>query len=157
MEEYWQRLRHKMGHDQLIIPSAAGAMIKDDKILLAFHKGLQTWQIPGGVQDINESIEQTVIREYEEEFNMRVKIKELISIYSSPKWIQQLPNGDIIQTLLFFFLLEERNEQSQIIINQDEIEKINFFKLNELPDNMMECCRHKCGDLLSYNGKVLLR
>ena len=36
MTEYWQNLRKKVGHDPIIIPSTAGAIIRDNRILLGY-------------------------------------------------------------------------------------------------------------------------
>lgn len=56
--------------------SVAGVVIKDGKVLLARHtygdgKGL--YIVPGGYVNYNESPQEAVIREYQEETNIKVK------------------------------------------------------------------------------------
>jgi hypothetical protein len=54
--EYWQRIRQAVGKDAVIIPSAAGAIVQEGKILPVRHNLLKKWQIPGGLQEIGESV-----------------------------------------------------------------------------------------------------
>ena len=95
--DYWQRIRRAAGKEPLIIPGAAGAIIHEGKILLVRHNLLKKWQIPGGVQEIGESIRQTAQREIREELNLDLKAGSLISVLSDPKWTIELPDGSKIQ------------------------------------------------------------
>jgi len=121
--DYWQTLRNALGHQQLIIPAAAGAIIHDNKILLVKNKWSNKWFIPGGHQELNESIQDTVIREIKEELGLILKIDYLVSIYSSPKWILELSNGDILQQLLFFFKMKGDFSINNIVMQKSEIKE----------------------------------
>ena len=154
--EYWKKLRSKFGHDQLILPSAAGAIIKDNNILLVFNNTFQQWTIPGGIQDLNESITDTIKREIKEELSIDVEVKQLISVYSSPEWNTHFDSGDIIQNVLFFFELSHDSDISKIVIDKTENSEWKFFPLDKLPENMAPCCREKCNDLMIFNGSTIL-
>ena len=154
MTEYWQNLRKKVGHDPIIIPSTAGAIVRDNKILLVFHRQRQLWQIPGGLQELDEKITDTIIREMKEELNLDVKVKELVSVYSGKEWKIEFPNGDVINQLLFFFLLDTDDSFDNIIIQESEIEKHDFFDLDNPPENIFPCCREKMKDLVNYKNGV---
>jgi ADP-ribose pyrophosphatase YjhB (NUDIX family) len=78
----------------VLFTASLGAIIKEDKILLVFDKGRKHWQLPGGIQELDESVEQTAEREIFEELGIKGTIKELISVYSDPKWSFVYPNGD---------------------------------------------------------------
>jgi ADP-ribose pyrophosphatase YjhB (NUDIX family) len=99
--DYWQILRNSLGNQQLIMTVAAGAVLKDNKILLVRSSPSGKWYIPGGLQELNESIQDTIVRELKEELGLLFVADELISIYSSPKWILAFPNGDIMQQFYF--------------------------------------------------------
>lgn len=157
MTAYWQNMRNKVGHDPIIIPSTAGAIIKDNKILLVFHRQKQLWQIPGGLQEVNEKITDTIIREMKEELNLNVKVKELISVYSGKEWKIEFPNGDIVNQLLFFFLLDTDDSLDSIVIQKSEIEKYDFFDLDNSPRNIFPCCQEKIKDLIKYKNSVVFR
>lgn len=153
--EYWQILRKKMGSRQLILPSAAGAIVYEKKILLARTTEDGKWHIPGGMQNLNESITDTIERELLEEFNLKLKTDILVSIISSPNWIQTLLNGDMVQTLTFLFKMKGQINLSDIKLRKSEILEYNFFKLDKIPADTKECCKQKCKDLIEYNGKVI--
>jgi ADP-ribose pyrophosphatase YjhB (NUDIX family) len=153
--EYWQKLRQAMGQDTLILSGAAGAIIKDDKILLAKHGAFKKWHIPGGLQEIGESIQETVEREIKEELGLNLEAGNLISVLSDPKWTTEFPNGDKIQKLLFFFRME--GDLTPITLQNSEITDYDFFPLDAIPNDTMDCCKQKVLDLLEYKGQTLFR
>jgi ADP-ribose pyrophosphatase YjhB (NUDIX family) len=152
--EYWQILRNSLGSQQLIIPSAVGAILDDERILLAKRAHSDNWHIPGGVQDLNESITDTIERELREELGLRLQVDRLISVISDPRWIKSLSNGHILQTLMFFFLMKGYDSSIPITVDRDEISTYDFFKLDRLPEDTEECCKLKCNDLLHFDGTV---
>ncbi|NLP33716.1 MAG: hypothetical protein GX359_00765 [Clostridiales bacterium] len=70
------------------------------------------------MQELNESIQDTIIREIQEEFGLDLEIDKLIGIYSASKWIISLSNGDKIQQVIFFFLLKGKFNESDIILQK---------------------------------------
>lgn len=155
--DYWKILRDALGNQQLILNGAAGAIIKENKILLARTSPKSEWYIPGGMQELNESIQDTIIREIKEEFGLNLEIDKLIGIYSAPKWTMSLSNGDIIQQVIFFFLLKGDFNESEIILQESELSEYAFFKINEIPEYTMECCKEKIRDLEEFKGTVFLK
>lgn len=156
--EYWKFLRNKVGKEKIIIPGADGAIIKNDKILLVKNKALKQWFLPGGLQDLNESIEDTVTREVYEELNLSTEIEELLSVYSDPKWTKKYKNGDELQSLTFLFLLKcNKKSFNNIKIDENELSDYGWFELDKLPRNMNNYSLQMCKDIKSYIGKVLLR
>ena len=83
--DYWNRVRQLVGKETLIIPSAAGAIMKDGKMLLVHHNLLKKWQIPGGIQEVGESVQETVKREIQEELGLDLDVGSLIGVYSGPQ------------------------------------------------------------------------
>lgn len=153
--DYWHRIRQLAGTEPLIIPSTAGAIIGEGKILLVRHHSLKKWQIPGGVQEIGESVEQTVCREIREELGLDLKPRALIGIYSSPRWTIEYSDGRKVQQLIFFFLME--GQMTPIKIQESELTEYQFFAPDELPDDTMECCKQKVLDLTKYIGQTVFR
>ncbi|MFC1613244.1 NUDIX hydrolase [Patescibacteria group bacterium] len=54
--------------------TASALIIKDNKVLLVYHKKLNVWLYPGGHIEDNETPDQTVIREVKEETGLDVEI-----------------------------------------------------------------------------------
>jgi 8-oxo-dGTP pyrophosphatase MutT (NUDIX family) len=57
--------------------TAGLVVIKQKKLLLAFSKSKQAWYLPGGKTDAHETAAEALIREVEEELNVRLKKKDL--------------------------------------------------------------------------------
>jgi len=155
--DYWQRIRRLVGSEVLILPAVAGAITKGNRILLVRHRLLNKWQIPGGVLELDESVQTAVKRELKEELGIQLETGELISIYSEPKWTIEYANKDRVQRVLFFFKMEGGVSEDQIRIQKSEISEWRFFDLRSIPDDTVECCKQKAKDLLEYKGCTLLR
>ncbi len=153
--DYWQSVRQAVGKETVIIPSAAGAIIHEGKILLVRHNLLKKWQIPGGLQEIGESVQQTVQREIKEELGLDLLAGSLIGIYSHPKWTIQFPDESKLQQLIFFFLME--GEILPINIQTSEIAAYQFFSPDEIPDDTFDCCKQKISDWSQFQGHVVFR
>lgn len=101
-----------------------GAVFRDDAILLvrAPSLGRESWALPGGSAEINESPSQTVIREIWEETGYQTEVMKLVAVSSSGT----LPSG--IGANLFF--------QCRITGGQattsDETDEVAFFKEQEV-------------------------
>jgi ADP-ribose pyrophosphatase YjhB (NUDIX family) len=153
--DYWQSIRQAVGKEPVIIPSAAGAIIHEGKILLVRHGALKKWQIPGGLQEIGESIQQTVHREIKEELSLDLVAGPLIAVYSHPKWMIEFPDESKLQQLIFFFLME--GKISSINIQTSEIASYRFFAPDEIPEDTFDCCKQKISDWSQFQGQVIFR
>jgi NUDIX domain len=61
--DYFMKLRQMAGTEPIILSGAVGAVIKDGKILLVKRHNLGgPWGVPGGVQELGESIQQAAHR-----------------------------------------------------------------------------------------------
>ena len=65
-----------------IIDKIAFIYIKDGKILSTLSKGKDTYYIPGGKREANETDEETLVRECKEELTIDIK-KETIKYYGT--------------------------------------------------------------------------
>lgn len=155
--EYWRKLRAKLGRAQLILPGADGAVMHNGRILLVRNRNDGRWYLPGGLQDLDESIEETAEREIAEEIGLCLKVDCLVSVYSSPRWIRAYPNGDIIQALTFFFLMQGPVDPDSIRLQQEELSDCGFFAPDALPDGTCPYSAEMCRDLAVYKGRTLLR
>ncbi|WP_406506198.1 NUDIX hydrolase [Streptomyces sp. NBC_01602] len=64
--------------------SVAGAVVREDGRLLAIRRADNgTWELPGGVQELEESPEQGVSREVWEETGIHVEVDPLTGVYEN--------------------------------------------------------------------------
>lgn len=96
-------------------------IIKKNTVLLVKRKDYPLWDLPGGTKEINETIEDCVIREVYEETGLDVKILQHVGKYHRPKY-------DDIQHL---FLCEAIGGKE--IISGSETAALKWSKLNRLP------------------------
>ena len=72
---------------------------KNGKIILIQRKSgtfNKYWALPGGIVEINESIEETLEREMKEETSVTVDSREILGVFSDP---QRDPRGRVISTV----------------------------------------------------------
>lgn len=78
---------------------AVTAFVQDDhgRILMIRRTDNDLYAIPGGAQDIGETISLTVIREVKEETGIEVEVTGLIGIYSDPSHVIAFSDGEVRQ------------------------------------------------------------
>lgn len=154
--DYYAKISQLAGKEKIILSGAAGAVIKDGKILLVRRHNLsRTWGIPGGVQELGETIQETAHREVLEEVGLDLEVKDLIGVYSGPEWDLAVPDSIGIQQMTLFFQME--GQIDEVVIQESEVADWGFFAPDEMPENMMPCCRQKVLDWASYQGKPVFR
>ena len=95
MSDYLAKLRGKVGHDLLLLPSAAVAVSDDQmRLLLCLHADKQTWVAPGGLIEPGEHPSDAAVRETWEETGLIVKITGILGVYGGQDLIIDYPNGD---------------------------------------------------------------
>lgn len=70
------------------IPTVDAIIEKNNKIVLIKRKNKpfkNMFALPGGFVEYGETVEQAAIREAEEETGLKIKIKDILGVYSNPK------------------------------------------------------------------------
>ena len=93
----------------------AGILVKDDGILLVRHEkaGKSYWLIPGGGMDFGESAAEALIREYQEEVGLEVKVGRLVLVHDS------IPPTRHRQVLNLYFLVS--TERTDLKVTPDAV------------------------------------
>jgi 8-oxo-dGTP pyrophosphatase MutT (NUDIX family) len=87
-----------------IVP-AANAFVRDDDgaVLMIERSDNRLWAMPGGMQDIGETIAAAAERETLEETGYRVRVVGLIGVYSDPGNVIAYDDGEIKQQFALCF------------------------------------------------------
>lgn len=78
---------------------AVAVVVQDNKgrVLLIRRTDNGLWALPGGAQDLGESLRQAATREVEEETGLRVEIVSVAGIYSDPNHVIAYDDGEVRQ------------------------------------------------------------
>jgi ADP-ribose pyrophosphatase YjhB (NUDIX family) len=90
------RLRAFVGHELLVLPSAAVLPVDEEgRVLLGWHAGSSDgWGIIGGAVDPGESPAAAAVREAREEIGVEVRLGRLLDVVGGPDYEVTYPNGD---------------------------------------------------------------
>jgi len=115
---------------------AASVFVENDAapVLLVQRSDNGLWAIPGGAQDIGESITATAIRETLEETGIRIEIAGLVGIYSDPGHVIAYDDGEVRQEFSVCFrgrpidgTLTPSSESTHVEwVERDRVEQLNI-------------------------------
>ncbi|MEU6001878.1 NUDIX domain-containing protein [Streptomyces sp. NPDC047197] len=87
-----------------VVPSVTAVVRNAQGCILLIHKtdnGL--WALPGGGHDVGESIEQTVVREVDEETGIAVVVEDIVGVYTDPQHVIAYDDGEVRQQFSICF------------------------------------------------------
>lgn len=96
ISDYLRRLRDRVGHDLVLLPSVAVLIWDDDGRLLLMREALTgRWQTIGGMVDPDESPWDAARREALEESGLTVRLDRIRAALGGPGYRVHYPNGDL--------------------------------------------------------------
>ena len=130
---YIMNLREIVGHSPLIGVGATTLVFNNkNELLLNLRSDTNTWGIPGGSKELNETLEQCAIRELKEETNINVNDLKLITVLSGKEYYFKYPNEDELDCVIALYKVS--NYEGELNINDKESKELKFFSLDNLPE-----------------------
>lgn len=147
---YINDIRKYVGH-MPILTAGVGLLVFNDekKILMQLRTDYNEWGFPGGAMELGESFEDVAKRELKEETNLEADELKLIRVLSGKETYREYPNGDKLYDITAIYVVKKYH--NDIIINDDESVKLEWFDINNLPKNMTKYTQNylnKFGDIL---------
>ena len=107
------------------------AIFKDDKILLV-HENNGTWSLPGGWCDVLESVKSNTVKEVREETGLDAVAKKIIAVQDRNKHNKPIYAYGVCKIFVLCDVISGKFEKNI------ETTEINYFSLEDLPDNLAE-------------------
>ena len=100
-----------------------------EKVLLTKRADNGQWCLPGGGVDPGESVEETIIREVQEETGLTVRVLRLIGVYSDPDALVVYDEKTSVQIVALSFETEIVSGEPGL---SDETSDWGYFSLDEM-------------------------
>ena len=130
--------------NSLVVAVAVVVQNDEGQVLLIQRSDNGLWALPGGAQDIGESVAQAAVREVEEETGIRVEVESISGVYSDPKHVIAYDDGEVRQE---FSLCLRGRPVSGLIRRSSESTKVQWVRPSDLSafpmhPSMMKRVRH---------------
>lgn len=126
------RLREKVGHDLLLLPTVAVLPIDSEgRVLLVRQTDFGTYGTVGGAIDEDESPADAGRREVREETGLDVELTELVGAIGGPQFRITYPNGDQVGCVSVVYTARVIGDQTPVP-DHDEVDAVRWFSRDEL-------------------------
>ncbi|TDC33023.1 NUDIX domain-containing protein [Micromonospora sp. KC213] len=84
---------------------AVSVFVRDEqgRVLLIQRSDNGLWSLPGGGQEIGESVAETAVRETQEETGIRIEVTGMVGVYSDPDHVVAYSDGEVRQQFSLCF------------------------------------------------------
>jgi 8-oxo-dGTP pyrophosphatase MutT (NUDIX family) len=89
--------------NSIVVAVTAFVQDEDGRVLMIRRTDNDLYSIPGGAQDVGESIGHTVVREVEEETGIDVEPTGLVGVYTDPAHVIAYSDGEVRQEFSLCF------------------------------------------------------
>ncbi|SDL62917.1 ADP-ribose pyrophosphatase YjhB, NUDIX family [Lentzea albidocapillata subsp. violacea] len=121
---------------------AVTAFVQDEhgRLLMIRRTDNDLYSIPGGAQDVGETIGHTVIREVKEETGIDVEPVDIIGVYSDPAHVIAYTDGEVRQQFSICFRarpiggeLRTSNESSEVLwVSRGDLDSLSIHPSTRL-------------------------
>ena len=131
--DYIHSLRQAIGPRKIILNAATTIIEKDGKILLQRRTDNGKWGLIGGLMEMNETFQETAIREVLEETGLEVRLDSFLGIFHNHNMVWS--SGDQAHVVTAFFTASIVSGTPRI---DEESYELRFFSREEMPEPYAE-------------------
>jgi ADP-ribose pyrophosphatase YjhB (NUDIX family) len=89
--------------NSIVVAVTVFALDADQRVLLIRRTDSDLWALPGGAQEIGESIAETAMRETREETGIDIEVTGIVGVYSNPRHVVAFSDGEVRQQFSICF------------------------------------------------------
>lgn len=146
-----------MKNSKQILPAVAAAIFNEKgEVLLQRRKDVNKWCIISGHVEFGETVEAAILREIEEEINLKASIVRFIGVYSSPESQTYIYPDKKIQYVTSYFEVKLSGSIPDNFSN-NETQELRFFSPQRIPDDMALINSYWLNDAMDKSDKVFIR
>ena len=114
---------------------ATNAFVQDDegRVLLIQRSDNGLWALPGGAQDVGETVSACAERETLEETGYRVRVTEVIGVYSDPAHVIAYDDGEVRQEFALCFRAKLVSGEASPSAETPTVEWVSHERLEDHP------------------------
>ncbi len=130
-KSYIKYIRDMVGNSRIMLNATAVVIPNErNEILLQKRSDNGLWGLPGGLMELDESIEECAIREVKEETNLDVTLTKFIGVFINPfmRWREK----DDAQVFGFGFVGSVTG--GELRVNDQESTEVRYFDQSNLPE-----------------------
>ena len=99
---YIKELRKRAGDLPLVLVRPTAIIENNSGFILLVRYLDNTWGLPGGLMELGESTEETIMRELKEELNLEVSTLELYKVFSGKNFYSKSKHGETYYTAVVY-------------------------------------------------------
>ena len=143
---YCEDIRKMIGNSPLIVVRPGLAILNDQGELLLTRNTGGTWNIPSGILQLNESVEECISRIVLEDIGVKILKLKLFSVYSGKELINRvMESGDEYHPVVIVYLCTEYEGEINQVNHQAK--EARFFNLNQLPEQIVPFIKNNISKL----------
>lgn len=118
--------------NSIVVAVTAFILDTAGRLLMIRRTDNDLYAIPGGAQEIGETISQTVVREITEETGILVEVAGLIGVYSDPEHVIAFADGEVRQEFSLCFRARPIKGEPRTSSESKEVLWVESAKLDNL-------------------------
>ncbi len=150
---YYLDLRKRLGTHEPMIVTTANVVVVDDSGRVLLHRRMDTglWDVPSGLLELGETLEEAGRRETLEETGRQVGTLTLVDVLSGPSIFHEYPNGDQVYAVAVVFETGDARRIGEP--DPTETTDLEYFDPQSLPDDMDKVARMVLDAYLARQGR----